>query len=125
MKRLLVGLVVVAAVAGSACVIEASTSRCWDDGTCTVGASCDYNGDMDCISNSQAWWCSGGLIYQIDCTTNTAAQGGCVGTGTAYAACGHISPCRPDAQCICSNDPAVCGATVTMGSCTGQVVCGY
>jgi len=124
MKRSLVGVVMVVALFGSGCIIE-TTDRCWDTGNCTIGASCDYEGDMDCISNSQAWWCSGGLIYQIDCATNTAAQGGCAGTGTAYAACGHISPCRPDAQCICGNDPAMCSSTVVMGSCTGSVVCGY
>ena len=123
MKKLLVGALVVVGLIGSSCVIEATTGRCWDDGTCTAGGSCDYAGDMDCVSRTVAWWCSpSGSIQQVDCLTDTAANGGCVGTGTAYAACGEISGCQ-DARCMCSNDPSFCGAVLNTGTCTGTAVC--
>ena len=125
MKKVFVGVALVLSPSVlSGCIIEASTDYCWDNGTCTVGASCSYAGDMDCISQTAAWWCSpSGYIQQVNCLTDTAANGGCAGTGTAYAACGRILGCQ-DARCLCSNTPDFCGAALTIGSCTGTAVCG-
>jgi hypothetical protein len=124
MKKLLVAVVAVVGLLGASCIVTTSSNPCWIDGTCVVGASCDYSGDMDCISQSQAWWCSpSGYIQQVDCVSDTAANGGCADVGMTYAACGTISPCQ-DARCLCTDNPTVCGSTVTMGSCTGSVHCG-
>jgi hypothetical protein len=140
MKGLLVGGALVLAVAMSGCIIEtdncplgqhevagvcvADATYCWEYGTCTIGASCDYYGDMDCVSNTVAWWCSpGGYIQQVDCITDVAANGGCADSGQAYAACGSITGCQ-DARCLCSNNPAVCTGSITIGGCTGAAHCG-
>ncbi|MBI4917539.1 MAG: hypothetical protein HY825_16990 [Acidobacteria bacterium] len=122
MKKLMVVALAVVGLAGSSCIIETS-SPCWSNGTCVVGASCDYAGDMDCVSRTSAWWCSpSGYIQSVDCLTDTAAQGGCYGTGTAYAACGEITGCQ-DARCMCSDNPSFCGAVLNIGGCTGTAVC--
>jgi hypothetical protein len=95
MKKVFVGIALVLSMSMvSGCVIEASTDYCWDNGTCTSGASCDYVDDQDCRDRTSAWWCDTfGVIRINDCIAQ------CTGLAP-YACCGY-DPTRRDDACLC------------------------
>jgi len=109
---------------GCACDLDCGVHYCWETGSCVVGASCDYVGDMDCVSSAEAWWCSpSGLIQSVRCDLANYAGGGCFGV-SAYTLCGYIPGCQPDDRCICLGTPYTCGSTVTTSTgCTGVITC--